>query len=200
MKQIIIGTRNKAKLKQIQGALAPLQISVLGLPNVELPEIKEDGKTAQENAEKKAVAYAKALGQPVLSMDNALYLKGLPDKQQPGINVRRIEGRTDRPTDEELLVYYSKVIEGLGGQARGHWEFALCLAKPNGAIKKTTILSPRMFTSKRSQKSIEGYPLEALQIDPKANKYVSEMSQKEQDAFWQEAIGRQLCEFVKNAL
>ena len=42
MKQIIIGTKNEAKLKQIRGALAPLQITVLGLPDTKLPEVEEE--------------------------------------------------------------------------------------------------------------------------------------------------------------
>ena len=42
-----------------------------------LPGVVEDGTTAQENARKKAIAYAKALGRLVLSMDNALYFDDL---------------------------------------------------------------------------------------------------------------------------
>ena len=44
-----------------------------------LPQIIEDGKTAQENAIKKATAYAKTFNTIVLSMDNALYFDKLSD-------------------------------------------------------------------------------------------------------------------------
>ena len=160
MQQIIVGTKNKAKLAQIKGALASLQLNIIGLPDDNLPDVKEDGKTAQENAKKKALAYAGVLGHPVLSMDNALYFENLPDEKQPGINVRRIEGRSDRPTDTELLNYYSELIKGLGDKVNGHWDFAICFAYPDGKIHETTIVSPRIFTSKISSKTIEGYPLE----------------------------------------
>src|SRR3989338_1275761 len=93
MKEIMVGTTNEAKVKQIRGALFSLGVSVKGVTDKSLlPDVKEDGNTAQENAKKKAVAYAQALNKAVLSMDNALYFKGLPDDEQPGVNVRRING------------------------------------------------------------------------------------------------------------
>ena len=197
--KLIIGTKNKAKLVQIQGALSNLNLEVLGLPNIELPEAIEDGKTAQENGRKKALTYSKALNKVVLSMDNALYLEGLSDEQQPGINVRRIEGRTDRPTDKELLSYYSKLINSLGGEIKGYWEFAICIASPNGEIEETTIISKRNFTSKISRNVVEGYPLESIQIDPQSGKYISEMSQEEQDDFWKRMIGDEIERLIRNS-
>jgi len=178
--KLIFGTKNQAKIDQIKGALVNQDIEISGLPkNIDFPEIAEDGKTAQENARKKAVAYSEMLNQTVLSMDNALYIDGLPEEKQPGINVRKINNQTDRPTDDELLQYYSQLIDGLGGKASGRWEFALCLAAPTGKIKETTIISPRVFTSEASDKIIEGYPLESIQIDPDSGKYISEMTSEE---------------------
>lgn len=199
MHKIIIGTKNIAKINQIKGALATSGITVEGLPsNIEFPEVKEDGTTAQENARKKAAAYSQILGKPVLSMDNALYLDGLKPDQQPGINVRRINQKDDRPTDEEVLDYYQKLITKLGEQINGHWEFAVCVAYPDGTINETTIISRRIFVSKKSEKVITGYPLESLQIDPESGGYISEMTQDEQYVFWQKAIGEPLNKFVKN--
>lgn len=197
MNQIIVGTKNLAKIKQIRGALALSGTSVEGLPSdVNFEDVKEDGINAQENARKKAVAYSQTLGKVVLSMDNALYFDNLKPEQQPGMNVRRIEGREDRPTDEELTNYYQQLITQLGEQVNGHWEFAVCVAYPNGSIKETTIISPRIFVSKKSEQIVPGYPLESLQVDPESKKYISEMTQEEQDIFWQKAIGKPLCEFV----
>lgn len=66
IKQITFGTTNEAKIKQIRGALAPAGIEVNGvIDKSALPEVVEDGKTANENARKKALAYAKALGKTV---------------------------------------------------------------------------------------------------------------------------------------
>ena len=201
MKQLIIGTKNQAKVNQIKGALSSFNVEIIGLPtNTDLPEVIEDKATAKENARKKAIFYSQFLNKTVLSMDNALYIKGLNPDKQPGINVRRINGRTDRPSDKELLNYYQKILKPLGNRINGHWEFAICLAHPNGQFKETTIISPRIFTNQKSKKITKGYPLESLQIDPKTNKYISEMSQKEQDIFWDKMIGAPLKNFLKDLI
>ncbi|TSD03073.1 MAG: Ham1 family protein [Parcubacteria group bacterium Athens0714_16] len=199
MKTLIIGTQNQAKVKQIAGALFELPITVEGLP-YKICDVEENGLTPQENAKIKAKHYSKSLNRIVLSMDNALYLDGLSDEEQPKMNVRRILGRTDRPTDDELLKHYISVVDKLGGKINGRWEFAICIADNGKILKGTTIVSPRIFVSKPSNNIVNGYPLESIQIDPETEVYISEMSQEEQDKFWQKVIGKQLCEFVQSIL
>jgi 8-oxo-dGTP diphosphatase len=194
MKEIIFGTANPGKVIQVQAALDPLGIKVLSLSGFDnLPDVKENGKTAQENSRKKATSYCKVIGQTVLSMDNALYIDGLNDDEQPGIHVRRIPGFDGRPTDEEMLEYYSALIKKHGGNMTGHWEFSMCLAFPDGTIKEVTAISKtRYFTEKVSTKRISGYPLESIQIDKELDKYISEMTKEESDLFWQESVGKEL--------
>ena len=198
MKELIFGTTNEAKIKQISGALAPANIEVNGVVDKSiLPEVIEDGTTANENARKKAIAYAKALGKTVFSMDNALYINGLTSDRQPALNVRRIDGKT-ATTDEVMIEYYSKLIESLGGKAEGYWEFGICIATPEGEYKETTIKSQRTFVSTPTINRQAEYPLESIQIDPTSGKYIADMTQQEQDIFWQQAIGDKLLEFVQS--
>ncbi|TSA44356.1 hypothetical protein D4R51_03950 [bacterium] len=197
LKKITFGTTNEAKVKQIQGALAPIGVEVVGAINKSsLPPV-EDGKTAQENARKKALTYAKALNTTVLSMDNALYFDELSTEEQPGLNVRRINSNGEKATDEEMRIYYAELIRRFGETTTGHWKFGICAATPEGKFEETTIVSPRIFTSVPSPKTVPGYPLESIQIDPQTEKYISEMSQEEQDLFWQRAIGKPLQDFIK---
>jgi inosine/xanthosine triphosphate pyrophosphatase family protein len=195
MKKIIIGTQNQAKIKQIKGALVDLDICVEGLKSK--IDVEENGVTAEDNARLKATAYSKHTKGLVLSMDNALYLDGLLDREQPKLNVRRIPGSTGRPTDDEILKYYISVIERLGGKTGGEWHFAICVADNGKIVNETTIISPRTFVSKSGKNIVEGYPLESIQIDPESKKYISDMTQDEQDKFWQKTIGKQLCDFVE---
>ncbi len=160
----------------------------------------EDGTTAQENARAKALAYAKAAGRPVFSMDNALYLDGLAPDEQPGLHVRRIPGSSERPTDAEMLSYYTDVVKRHGGNMTGYWEFAMAIASPGGALAETTIRSLRQFAAKATDKVVTGYPLESIQIDPDSGKYVADMSEAEQAVFWQRAIGGPLTQFVRSNL
>ncbi|MFA5838834.1 MAG: non-canonical purine NTP pyrophosphatase [Candidatus Paceibacterota bacterium] len=199
MKTLIIGTQNQAKVKQIAGALFELPIIVEGLP-YKIDDVEENGLTPQENARLKVKHYSERLNKIVLSMDNALYLEGLSNEEQPKMNVRRILGRKDRPTDDELLEHYISMIDKLGGKINGKWEFAICVADKGKILGETTIISPRVFVSKPSNNLVNGYPLESIQIDPETEIYISDMSQDEQNRFWQKVIGKQLCEFVQSIL
>lgn len=196
MKTITMGTTNPAKIAQIRDALAPIGIVVEGVTDKKLlPEVVEDGATVQENARKKALVYAKALGQRIFSMDNALFLDGLTPEAQPGIHVRRIGGST-AATDEELLEHGIALVDSLGGEATGYWEYGICVADPDGTIFETTLKTPRIFTSKRSSKMVVGYPLESIQIDPETDMYISEMTPEEQTVFWQRTLGVSLRSFM----
>lgn len=199
MKTLIIGTTNPAKIAQLQDVLASIDIQIEGISKKLLPEVIEDGTTVQENARKKAVAYSKVLGQVVFSMDNALFLDGLKPENQPGINVRRIGGLT-AVDDEELLQHGISLIKSLGDKITGYWEYGVCIAEPDGKVFETTIKTPRIFTCEPSEKIVQGYPLESIQIDPETGKYISEMTKEEQAEFWQKTIGSELCAFVKSAM
>lgn len=205
MKALLIATTNPGKFSQLSDALKPLDLtlrSLADMPGADALEVEESGKTAQENARIKATAYAQQLNVVTLAMDNGLYLAGLAGAFQPGIYVRRIYGEGDypRPSDKELLAYYAGLIAGLGGKARGHWEFAVCIATPTGQVFETTLIQPRGFVSKPSPKIVTGYPMESLQIDPTTRRYIAEMTNDEKSLFWQALIGERLCTFVQETL
>lgn len=198
MKEIIFGTTNPAKINQIQGALAPLGITVKGIEDMSaLPVIEEVGTTAQQNARKKAITYAQALNQPVMAMDNALYFEELPDKEQPGVNVRRVGESGVALSDEELLKYYIGIVNRLGNRTRTFWEFAVCVSTPEGEVEEATFVRPQFFMNKPSENIIPGYPLDSLQVDTETNKYVSDMTEDEQARFWEKEIGKPLQNFFK---
>ena len=205
MPELVIATTNSAKLQQLQDALAPLALHLESLqdyPGSEHIDIVENGKTAKENAWLKATGYTTFLNATVLSMDNALYLDGLPADRQPGLHVRRIygDGHPAYPTDKTLLDHYSTLIRRLGEQIDGYWEFGICIATVQGQTFETSIRSQRKFVADASPKINTGYPLESLQIDPTTGKYISEMHSQEKATFWQHRIGVPLCAFVQEAL
>lgn len=205
MTELLIATTNQGKFEQLRAALGPLNLDLRNLadyPGSAGIKIEENGRNAGENAHIKATRYAEELDLTSLAMDNGLYLAGLPDELQPGIHVRRIYGGGDypRPSDEELLAYYSGLIAGLGGEAEGKWEFAVCIAAPGGQVFAASLISPRNFVSKPSLRRIPGYPMESLQIDPRTGKYIAEMTQEEKSRLWQDLIGEQLCAFVQKAI
>ncbi len=197
MKEIIYGTINPAKVAQVRDVLEPLGYDVKSLADFDKQvAVEEDGETAEENARKKAMMYAKAFNKKVLSMDVGLYFNNLPDSQQPGLHVRRLNG-VERATDEEMLEYYMNLAKSMGDKINAYWRYAFALAHPGGTCASFTRDTPRIFVSRQSDKVIEGYPLESMQIDPKAGKYISEMSSQEIAAFWQDSIGAPLMQFLE---
>jgi inosine/xanthosine triphosphate pyrophosphatase family protein len=197
--ELVFGTSNPAKIAQVQGALDPLGVAVRGVGELGIRlHVPEDGTTAQQNARTKALAYAQAANRTVFSMDNALYLQGLSPKDQPGPHVRRIPGSAERPADAEVLSYYLGLICRHGSSMIGYWDFAVAIASRDGRLAETIIRSPRQFVSKATDRVVDGYPLESIQIDPDSGKYVADMSEAEQAEFWQRAIGAPLMWFVRS--
>lgn len=198
MKEFYFGTTNEAKINQIRGILNSTGIQVLELPKGFSLDVEEDGATALDNARLKALTYAKALGCPVYSMDNSLYIDGLPDDKQPGLNLRRVPGFTERLNDEQMIDYYSKLIESVGPVASGYWEYGVCIAHPDGRDAEMVIQAKRILYCQPSKIVIPGYPLESIQIDPVTGKYLSEMTNEERDKIWRHSIGEPLIKFLKN--
>jgi len=197
--ELIIGTKNKAKFGQMKNALSPLGLLVQELPDREFPAVAEDGQTTIENAKRKAVFYSSILSQPVLSLDNALYIEGLSADQQPGLNVRHIAGRSDRPTDEEVLEYYGQLVGESGDRINGSWEYGICLAYPDGTTEEICLKAKSLFVTRPSRSILEGFPLSSLQVDAETGQYVSEMSQSQRDDRWQKMFGDGLCEFIRKS-
>jgi len=62
MNPILIATSNPGKLRDFAGAAVPLGIEVASVPNfAALSAVVEDGMTFEENAQKKAEAYSRAV-------------------------------------------------------------------------------------------------------------------------------------------
>ncbi len=98
-------------------------------------DVLEDGKTLNENAKKKAKQYYNEyknyLGNTnfsIITTDEALYIDGLTEKEQPGLFVRRFRGiDAKRATDEEVVQKYTSVIKKLGGEAKAKWIYSLVM-------------------------------------------------------------------------
>lgn len=196
IRELVFGTSNRAKLQQVQDALGE-DFIVRGITEFGINiDVTEDGTTAQENARKKSVAYAKALGMTVFSMDNALYFKGVDDDKQPGVYVRRIGG-IERSSDEDMVENYATFVGQYGEQLQGWWEYGISIAKADGTSVEDSIISPRIFAAKQSDTAVPGYPLLSIQIDPETGMYLSDMTDEERALLWRRTMGEPLRLFVR---
>ena len=105
MNELLIGTKNLGKLKEIKSILPKsLKIKLISLQNIKnAPEIKETGKTYQANALKKAFTLFKITKMSVLAEDSGLEVKALGNR--PGIYSARYSGFGANPekNNQKLL-------------------------------------------------------------------------------------------------
>ncbi|MEE0685560.1 MAG: non-canonical purine NTP pyrophosphatase, partial [Lachnospiraceae bacterium] len=123
--KILYGTTNKAKIQVMKNAVESLDIELIGLGDMdsELPNIIENGKTPLDNAEIKARAYYEAFHIPVFSCDSGLYFDELQDDEQPGLHVRRVNGK--ELTDDEMIEYYGSLAKRHNGKITGRYRNAI---------------------------------------------------------------------------
>ena len=199
MKQILFATGNQSKAKRFSKGLEEKGIEVITLKdiNIEL-EIDESGKNAIENAVLKAKAYAKVVDIPVFAMDDNLYLEGVPENKQPGMFVRRVNGK--RLTDEEMIEYYSKLVKdyGTNGKLTARWVYGIAVIN-NGRLSTYTWNKEDFYmVDIPSNKINPGYPLNTISINKKLNKYFTDIT--EDDKVLLQEDESDVVEFIVNSI
>ena len=180
MKEILFATGNKSKAKRFTKGLLANDIKVLTLEDVNINiEVEENGTTAIENALIKARDYAKETNLPVFAMDDTLYLENVPEDKQPGMYVRRVNGK--RLTDEEMIEYYSNLAKeyGTNGLITGRWIYGMALISNGHEYTYTWSKENFYITSTPSKIINPGYPLNTISINIKLNKYFTEITEED---------------------
>ncbi len=117
MKKLLFATTNESKLNRFSEELLENDIELVSLKSFNLDlNIEENGKNVIENALLKAKEAYKLTKIPVIGMDDSLLMEGLPESLQPGLFVRRVNGKT--LTDEEMLNYYIDLVDTYGQNGR----------------------------------------------------------------------------------
>ena len=114
--------------KRFSKGLQEKGIEVISLKDINTDiEVEENGKDAIENAILKARAYSKIINIPVFAMDDNLYLENVPEEKQPGMFVRRVNGK--RLNDEEMIEHYSSLVKeyGTDGKLTCRWVYGIAV-------------------------------------------------------------------------
>ncbi len=129
MKQIIVlATRNQGKVKELRKMLADFPVEIRSLSDFgPLPEVEEDGATFDDNAYKKALFTAKALGLPAMADDSGLTVQALDGA--PGVYSARYAG-----DDADDAANIAKLLQEMEGRSdrRAAFVCVLSLAVPSG--------------------------------------------------------------------
>lgn len=133
MKELIVATKNKGKIKEFEEIFAQKGIvvqSLLDYPMV--PDIEETGTTFAENAALKAEEMAKFFKKPVIADDSGLIVDALDGR--PGVYSARYAGleKSAAKNNEKVL----KELEGVPQEKRTARFFcAIAVAFPDGETR-----------------------------------------------------------------
>lgn len=178
MKKVLFATENESKCGRFKNALLKNSIEIITINDIDKKQdIIENGKDAIENALIKARAYAKVCDIPVFAMDDNLYIDNLPKEKQPGMYVRRVNGK--RLTDDEMIEYYSNLAKVYGekGRLTCRWVYGIVIINNGHEYTYTWSKEDFYIVDKPSNKINPGYPLNTISINKKLNKYFTDITE-----------------------
>lgn len=183
--KVLLATGNPAKKERYQSLVSEFGYEVLSLKDVNIKvDIDESGNNPLENALIKARAYYKESGIPTIAQDDGLFIDKFSDDKQPGTHVRRVNGK--ELNDDEMIEYYTKELEKVGGKSKAKWVRGLVFIDENAKEHILATEDETLFVSKPCEKREVGYPLSSIGFKEKLNKYTVEMTKEEAEKEWKE--------------
>jgi XTP/dITP diphosphohydrolase len=130
MRALLIATTNRHKLEEFRAMFRDLSYELLSLNDVQLAmDVEETGSTFRENAEIKALAYARATGFLTLAEDSGLEIDALDGA--PGVYSARFAG-VDTSYEERFRLIFEK-LRGLPSSRRtARFHCVITIAEPSG--------------------------------------------------------------------
>lgn len=180
MKQILLATKNPAKIKRYKNGLLNRGIKLLTLDDIKVNlEIQEDGQDALENALIKVRNYYQETGITVMAIDDNLFLENVPMEKQPGSFVRRVNKK--RLSDLEMLEYYINLVKeyGTDGKLNAYWLYGLALIKDGLEFTYTWKSADFYLVDTKSETIETGYPLNSISLNKKLGKYFTDLTESD---------------------
>ena len=175
---LLYATNNNSKVYNMRRRLENIPIEIITPKDLGIKvNVIEDGKTAVENAIKKAQAYYEETKILTIAGDSGLFIDGIPSDKQPGLFVRRVNGKV--LSDDEMIEYYTELIESISGKSTGYYVTGLALITEQGLF--TTEISEDKFilSSTISNNNHRGNPLDVMTIDPVSQKFYTDMTDED---------------------
>ena len=197
--KVLFATSNPAKVRNYKEELLKYWIELLTLKDIDIHiHVEENGKNAIENAYIKAKAYYDELRIPTIGMDNNLFIESIPDELQPGVFVRRINGK--ELNDDEMIEYYTKLVKEYGGKLKARWVYGMVLISENGTYEYSWSYDDFYLVDKVNAKRNQGYPLDSISIDEKLNKYFVDMTEEDRIKNKKQDKDDEIITFIINSL
>lgn len=182
IQQLLIGTTNKGKFKEISEVLEKLPIQLLMPQDVGITEQPEEtGANYEENAKIKCLFYAQKSGLPTLAEDSGIEIDAFPGEL--GLKTRRW-GAGENASDEEWLKHFLGELSQKPPEkrtARFHCTAAL-LINPNEETIHTFVgLCPGKLLLEPQTEVPHGIPLSACFVADGFEKVYNAMTPEEKN-------------------
>ena len=180
--KLLYATGNENKYRLMKRRLKELINVEVIMPkhiNVKI-DVKEDGNTAEENAIKKAKAYYETTKLPTIAEDSGLWVERFLEEDQPGLFVKRVNGKEDL-SDEEILNCYIDKLNKVGGKSNARYKTGIAVINEKGEVFSKTV-DEELFVltvDKNDKGYIKGGFLDVISYDPINNKYFNELNEEE---------------------
>jgi XTP/dITP diphosphohydrolase len=174
---LILGTKNRGKLVEIQRILSGLDLDLLPLTDFpQAPDIVEDGVTYRDNAIKKARAITAWSGQVTLAEDSGLEVIALGG--QPGIYTARFGG--PGLSSRERCLYLLECLRGVpDGQRQAVFRCVAVLMDPTGRMTVREGRCPGVIG--RDLRGEGGFGYDPLFLLPEQGCSLAELSAEKKD-------------------
>jgi len=197
--KVVLATRNKGKIREIVPILSsqlkiPVEIlSLLDYPHI--PEIKEDGRTLEENAIKKATTVASLTGLITIADDSGLEVDALDGL--PGVHSARFAGEEadDKKNMEKLL----HLLEGIPLERRtARFRCVIAIAHPSGEIHTVDGTCDGIITTEK--RGERGFGYDPVFLIPSYGKTFAELGEEIKNRISHRAIALKKASTLLNSL
>lgn len=200
--RLLFATGNENKYQLMKRRLKEIEeVEVIIPKHIDLKiNVEEDGETAEENAIKKAKAYYEKTKLPIIAEDSGLWVENFSKAEQPGLFVKRINGKEDL-TDEEILKCYIEKLNKVGGKSNARYKTGIAVINEDGKIFSKTV-DEKIFiltANKNNKGYIKGGFLDVISYDPISNKYFNELTEEEKSKRY-ESLDEEIRKMIKEIL
>lgn len=169
--RIVLATRNQHKIKEITAIFTETPIEFVTLDKFPgSPDVVEDGKTLEENAQKKAFEIAQFTGEIALADDSGLEVEFLDGA--PGVISARFAGTNCSFADNNNKLL--KLLKGVPTEhRRARFRTVMTLAVPKGATQTVEGHLDGYITDR--MRGNEGFGYDPVFLVPEFGKTLSEL-------------------------
>ena len=187
--KLLFATGNQMKyslMKERLKSLTELEVVTPTMIGINI-DVVEDGTTPEENAIKKAKEYYEVAKMPIIAEDSGLYIDKFKEEEQPGLFVKRVNGK-EGLSDEEILKYYVDKLNNYGGESLAAYNTGVCLIDEEGNIYSRLLEEEKfLLTSKidNTSKYQSGGVLDCISYDLSANKYFTNCTKEDKQKHYE---------------